>query len=181
MIAVLLAVIAGGVLFLLTQDGEEAPAAGQEPTTQTETPEDEATPSIAPSTLSPTPTESQSVSYGPVRTDDPAFALSIESVSAGENSVIVGFALTHEGEGCHSFEYTSRQFARAYIVDDATNQKFEVVVDANGNALVSETLGAIPCEVGDTFGFTIQFTAPPSGSSVTVVVPFAQPLPGVQL
>jgi hypothetical protein len=179
-IAVLLAVIAGGILFLITQDDDSPPA---EPTAaaSTETSEDDASPAPEAS-VSPTPTEpAEQVSYGPVRTDDPEFSLTIESITSGENSVVIGFALTFEGDSCHTFVYTDKQFARAYLVDDATNQKFEVVTDANGNKLVSQTLGDTPCEAGETFGFTIQFTAPMPGSSVTVVAPFAQPIPGVQL
>jgi hypothetical protein len=188
-IALLLVIIAGGVVFLIVSgDGDAddpAPAAQGE---EEPSPSPEPTPTLSPS---PSPTESPGATPTPeevatplapeVQTNRPRFGLQIESISLSENGAIMAFAIVHHGNSCDRFFFNQKQLSRSILVHEASGKRFGVVKGPNGEPLVSPAQRRLMCDPQDNMRFTIEFRAPPPGSTVDVIVPFAEPITDLTL
>jgi hypothetical protein len=188
-IALLLLVIVGGIVFLIVSgngdDDEPVQVAqdGEEPS-----PSPEPTPTLSPS-LSPaespgaTPTpEATATPLAPeVQTNRPRFGLQVESISPSRNGAIMAFAIVHHGNSCDRFFFNQNQLSRSILVHEATGKRFGVAKGPNGEPLVSAAQRRLMCDPQENIRFTIEFRAPPPGSTVDVILPFAEPITDLTL
>jgi hypothetical protein len=188
-IALLLVVIAGGIVYLIVSgdgddDGPPPAAEDDDEPSPSPAPTPAASPSPSPAAspgATPTPEEIAAPLAPEVRTDRPRFGLQIESISLSENGAIMAFAVVHHGNSCDRFFFNQKQLARSFLVHEATGKRFGVVKGPGGEPQVSPAQGRILCNPNDNMRFTIEFRAPPPGSTVDVIVPFAEPITDLTL
>lgn len=180
MVLVLLAVSVGAVLFALNQRDSKNTQQGNQ---ASEAPSQEGD-NIASSEDARDPRPSEPIQT--VKTNNPRLELQLDSIVRRNNNVVVNLSFIHTFSGISRLNNPvyENKLKDAYLVDDATNQKYSVVTDANGDPLVSDidleeffNLSGLDQEIG----FFIQLTAPPAGSTVDIYIPGAQAFTSIKL
>lgn len=167
----LLALVIGGSLYLITKKDE--PAANNQASQQT--------PASTDSSSQNTPSEPL---QSGIRTDDPEFTIQIDSIEAGSNSMTINFSVVcTTSDLCFTdgLWKNSDVLASAYIVDDAAQQKYEVVKDANGKIVASEIGKTSALRNGEKLGYFVNITKPPKDATVTIYLPNVQPISGITI
>lgn len=190
----LIAVIAGiGIYFLVIkkpQPSVSQPAATPSPTTQYQL------------TPSPTPTPTIPLTIiQTVGTEMPGIEASLTKITRGTNVITANFTFALTGTPQYSPEeeygYTwiegrkiedGKQYyqdpydlSSAYLVDDESQMKYEVMKGADGKPLCS-IVAAKTIKKGESISLYAQFTAPPSTTKVvTINLPRVQPFVSIPL
>ncbi len=121
-------------------------------------------------------------------TIDEETELQLDSVKSQKNTLVLNFSYISTGKFDTDWDnplYPDK-LKDAYIVDDATNQKYEVITDANDNPLVSDMSEKpnyrIPFDdIVVIASFYVTVKAPPTGSTINIFVPGAQAFTGIKL
>lgn len=147
---------------------------------------------ISEPTLTPTPTPAPVIQT--VGTEFQGVEASLNKIERGVNIVTAFFTFTLTGTPRFSFttyivdpSIKKERFdsyydlSLAYLIDDASQMKYEVMKDAAGKSLASLLINK-SIEKGQSIALYAQFTAPPETTkTVTIILPMVQPFTGVRL
>jgi hypothetical protein len=124
-----------------------------------------------------------------IKTDKPAFELQLDSVESNANSITINLSVlcvkgknTDSNLDCYTGDLwppSQKVLARAYVVDDAAQQKYEVIKDANDKPVTSDTERATWIGYGQTASYFVNITKPPTGANLTLYIPGVQPITGI--
>ena len=140
----------------------------------------------------PLPTPTPAPALKTVGTEFQGVEASLTKIERGVNMVTAYFTFTCSGEAEYNFgtpiddpsfkEYSYvYDLSFAYLVDDVSQMKYEVMKDATGKALAS-LLKDKALEEGQSFSLYAQFTAPPeTTTTVTITLPMVQPFTNISL
>jgi len=183
-IALLLAVIAGGVFFLLqSQRGAEVavqpPPVASEPREEPAASEPEAGTAAGESEASASPSE-RLEPIALVRSNFGGVEVALDSIDVQTNTVLMTFSAVNCAPCPETYtDYSESEIDEAFLVEDATQTRYDVVRGTDNAALVN---GAIEwLDSGAQMTFSVNFTAPPPGSTVNVFLPNTEPFVGIEL
>lgn len=180
-ILLLLAIVVGGALYTMTKDDSPDDTTASSQSSQKESDEG----SDAESTAKPS---TKALRTGILAESTP-FIASLDAVKVNANSVRVNFTIKCTDEekdsnvnDCWTGALYRDKYAlaKAYIVDDDAQQKYEVIKDANGEPLVTDVDTQWLAD-GEIARYFVNFTKPPKDSNVTIYLYGISPISDIKI
>lgn len=173
-IVFLLAVLIGFGAFALTNKNDDKKSSGE--SSQAPDEDDSAAKSSKPS--------DKPLQTG-IKTDEPDFEVQLDSIKASSNSVTINFSVVCKTGDTLCFLHNlwdtkGDVLAGAYIIDDAAQQKYEVIKDANGEVIASD-IEDVALKNKEKLSYFVNITKPPKDAEVTIYLPNVQPISDITI
>ena len=179
-IALLLAVIAGGVFFLLRTQRDTDVALQPPPASPTSEPQAPATPTENTETRTPASPRGESEPIARVRSNFGGVEVQLDAIDLRPNTLLMTFSAVNCAPCPETWVYYDGHLIDdAYVVDDTSQTRYDVIRGSDNRALVNGASGLL--DSAGRLTFSVNFTPPPPGSVVNVFLPDTEPFVGIPL